>query len=370
MSDTFQIELDTAAFRDALSIVARVIPTRSPKASLLCVHLGASDGKLQLKGSDGDALVSLDMLRVEVVEPGQRLVPLDKLRAFAARVTTPTLRLTAGPNGSVLLAAGGIKATINGMPDADPPSVYVGEVEPWTTLSVTDLRRGLSACLPAVARENSRYAIRGVALAPEGNGVDFVATDGHRLHKATVPGKSDGKLIVLPARLATLLLAMPGEGDASVETDNQHAVFKGDGWALTGGLVQGNFPPYRDVIPKRAQQTIAVTVGTAELAEALGAASVFVTSETKGVRVKVGEGMSLETVAPEDGRSDVVVSGAACEGGAIELGINPAYALDAVKGAGVESVELSMISANKPVLVMGGDFTGVVMPVNLEGGGA
>ena len=128
----------------------------------------------------------------------------------------------------------------------------------------------------APARETSRYAINGIFLEFDINGkIRATSTDGHRLHSVQQSGFSDhgkdwfdrnGRSVILPRlRLpsGTNRLAISYEtvnsGSGNFSMVGSVAVRYGKKGKL-GGLenvgsmdispIDGNFPPYREVIPK------------------------------------------------------------------------------------------------------------------------
>ena len=68
----------------------------------------------------------------------------------------------------------------------------------------------------------------------------------------------------------------------------------------------------------------------------------------------------------EMGEAEIKLSLVDYAGDALEIGFNPGYVLDALKVAGAETVTLEMKAPNKPGVLRAGDFTYVVMPVNLN----
>jgi len=70
---------DRGALVESLNLVGGVVVARTPKPVLTCVKLSASEGNLTLSATDLEVAVRLCTPRVEVQEPGEALIPADKL---------------------------------------------------------------------------------------------------------------------------------------------------------------------------------------------------------------------------------------------------------------------------------------------------
>ena len=89
---------DRAALLDAIILVSGVVASRTPRPQLTCVKLstGTVDGvgELSLAATDAEISLILRTAKVDIVEPGEVLVPAEKLRQIvAAEDNEPTLTI-------------------------------------------------------------------------------------------------------------------------------------------------------------------------------------------------------------------------------------------------------------------------------------
>ena len=84
---------DRGALLESLNMVNGVIVTRTPKPVLTCVKITAQNDALTLSATDLELAVRVTTPRVEIQEPGDALVPADKLRQIVSESTDPTLTL-------------------------------------------------------------------------------------------------------------------------------------------------------------------------------------------------------------------------------------------------------------------------------------
>ncbi|MEO1235895.1 MAG: DNA polymerase III subunit beta [Planctomycetota bacterium] len=371
---------DRGALVESLGLVGGVVVARTPKPVLTCVKLTAGDPSsggeaegLVLEATDTEVSVRLSTPRVEVAEPGSALIPADKLQQIVRESIDPTLTLSTEQDVAHITGQDS-KFKIFGHPPADFPATTAFDGDPDFTLNAGDLHRLIAQTLFATARENSRYAINGVLVERTGNKLAVVATDGHRLAlargtcKAADSGGEDTRSAIVPTKALNLLLRLFDDAEQTVSVriaDNQIA-FKTDDAVLVSNLVEGNFPPYADVIPKDGDKK--ASLATDLFVSAVRRAALLTNEESKGVRMAFApEGLTLSSRAPEMGEAEVHVEMPEYSGEPVEIGFNPAYLLDALKVVDESQVHLELKGPNKPgVLRTGPNFLYVVMPVNLQ----
>ncbi len=356
---------------EALALIGGVAASRTPKPVLTCVKLAADPGSgLELTATDLETGVRMRSERVDVEAAGEALIPADKLAQIVRESVDPTITIeTEGDSATITGRDSRFK--VFGYASGDFPPVPSFDGEPDFTLAASELHRLIAMTLFATAKENSRYAINGVLMERSGDNLTVVATDGHRLALArgTCEGGSDEtRSAIIPAKALQLLLRLFDDAEESVRVQlkDGRVLFATDKATLSSNLVEGNFPPYKDVIPKDGDRK--ATLATDVLISAVRRAQLLTNEESKGVRMAFSEsGLKLTSRAPEMGEAEIDVEVPHYTGEPIEIGFNPAYLLDALKVVDREQVELEMKAGNKPgVLRTGPNFLYVVMPVNLQ----
>lgn len=363
---------DRGALVESLNLVAAVVASRTPKPVLMCVKLTAEagDAGLTLAATDLEIAVRLSTPRVEVETAGETLVPADKLTQIVRESTDPTLAIET--DGDVTQITGqDSKFKIFGQPVSDFPPIpqFTGEAD--FEISAAELHRLIAMTIFATARENSRYAINGVLIEREKKKLAVVATDGHRLALAKGTCKSakdEARNAIVPTKALNLLLRLFDDAEQTVRikvVENQ-ILFATDQATLSSNLVEGNFPPYQDVIPKDGDKK--ATLPTDLFVSAVRRAALLTNEESKGVRMAFSDhGLTISSRAPEMGEAEITVEVPRFEGESLDIGFNPAYLLDALKVVDENEVQMELKAANKPgVLRTGANFTYVVMPVNLQ----
>jgi DNA polymerase-3 subunit beta len=363
---------DRGALVEALNVVGGVVVTRTPKPVLACVKLTAEGSTLTLAATDMEVGITLATARVEVQQAGSALVPADKLSAIVRESIDPTLTIHVEQDQATITGQDS-KFKIFGYQVADFPPVSEFKGDADFEVSANDLHRLIALTIFATARENSRYAINGVLVERDGNKLTVVATDGHRLAMAKgacKAPKSEGKptTAIVPTKALHLLqrLFNDGEETVRVKIENSQILFATDAATLASNLVEGNFPPYKDVVPKDGDRKAMLNTDT--LVSAFRRAALLTNEESKGVKMSFSkDGLTLTSRAPEMGEAEINVELPEYSGEPIEIGFNPVYMLDALKVIEEDKVNFEFKAGNKPgVLKTAGNFLYVVMPVNLQ----
>ena len=361
---------DRGALVDCLNLVGAVVVSRTPKPALTCVSISAASDSVTLAGTDLEVAVRLSTPRVEVAEPGEALIPADKLSQIVRESIDPTLQIETEQDVAHITGADS-KFKIFGHPPTDFPPLPRFSGDPDFEIPAAELHRLIAMTIFATARENSRYAINGVLMERTKNKLALVATDGHRLALARGTCKGGGdetRNAIAPTKALTLLLRLFSDAEQTVKVklDDGQILFSTDNAELSSKLVEGTFPPYADVIPKDGDKKAALA--TDVFVSAVRRAALLTNEESKGVRLAFSDqGLTLSSRAPEMGEAEINVDVAEYDGEPVEIGFNPAYILDALKVVDDPQVHLELKAANKPgVMRTGPNFLYVVMPVNLQ----
>lgn len=361
---------DRGALVETLNLAGAVVVSRTPKRVLTCVKLTAADDRLTIEATDMEVSLSVSTPRVEVAEAGEALIPADKLSQIVKESTDPTLTIETDADSAHIRGEDShFKVFMHNV--SEFPGLPAFEGEPDFVISTRELGQLIHQTIYATARENSRYAINGVLVERKGKKIAVVATDGHRLALARGDCQSsaaEGGDVIVPTKALNMLQRLLGDEEQAVRVkiaENQ-ALFSTEGATLASTLVEGNFPPYSDVIPKDGDRK--ATLSTDLFISAVRRAALLTNEESKGVRLAFSkDGLKLSSRAPEMGEAEINVDCPDYQGEPIEIGFNPAYVLDALKVVDADQITLEMKAPNKPgVLRTGPNFTYVVMPVNLQ----
>lgn len=360
------------ALLEALNVAGNAIATRTPKPALQCVKLTAAADKLIVAATDLEVAIRYQDSQVQVDKQGEALVPLEKLREIVRESGDDTLALELTSEG-MNIKGNDSHFRIFVQDPADFPPVHDFEGISDFEIVGAQFKQLITQTLFAVAKESTRYAFNGVLLNIKNKKLVMVGTDGRRLAHArgdlasVNKNSADAIKAIIPQKTLQMIekLLTDGEEKVAVQIRDTQVTFHTNTATLTSNLVEGQYPPYEDVIPKDADKKM--TCGTADFLSAVRRASLLVTEDTKGVRFAFSKkGLVLTSRSPEAGESTI---NCACkfDGADIEIGFNPTFLIEALKVADSDEVTIEMTMPNRPgLLKSGANFQYVIMPVNLQ----
>lgn len=364
-----KIVCNRGALLDALNIVGTVISARTPKPVLLCVKLTAEKDKLTIAATDLEVAIRYTDVQVQVDEEGEILLAADKFRDIVRESIDDTLSIEAGKEDMAVIKGQDSVFKILAQDAAAFPPVPDFEGETDFEQPAGQLKRMITQTLFATAKESTRYAFNGTLVVAKDKQITLVSTDGRRLALAKgelSSGKGENQAIV-PAKAMQLVEKLLGDAQETVgfQLRENQIIFRTSSATLTSNLVEGQFPPYGDVIPKDTDKRM--TAATADFLSAVRRSALLSTEETKGVRMHfTKKGLVLSSSSPEAGEATVNFP-CKFDGADIEIGFNPAFVVEALRVVDSDEVTLELTAPNRPGLLKSGpNFLYVIMPVNLQ----
>jgi DNA polymerase III subunit beta len=360
------------ALLEALTVAGNVVNPRTPKPVLQCIKVSAADDRLTLAATDLEVAIRYSDAQVQIEQAGEALLPADKFRDIVRESMDDTLSISIKDDRAIIKGHDS-EFKIFTQPASEFPPVPDFEGESDFEVAGGHLKQLIGQTLFAAAKESTRYAFNGVLVVAKGKKISLVSTDGRRLAQANGDLHSTGKLskegakAIIPTKALTLvekLIDDPEEAVGFQVRENQ-VIFHTASATLTSNLVEGQFPPYEDVIPKDADKKM--TASTADFLSAIKRAALLTTEESKGVRMHFTKnGLKLTSRSPEAGEAEVNFP-CKFEGGEVEIGFNPNFLTEALRVVDTDEIDLELTAANRPGLLKGGsNFLYVIMPVNLQ----
>ena len=244
-----EVRLPKRSFSDALTIIERIIPTRSSNAVLTQLWVEARPEGLLLRGSNGEIDLEITV-PAEVSGEGVRLVPGQLIGQVVRNLpgelvemvlTDKELNLESG-NFSTRLATGD--------PDDYPRFNFAGEE--FVRLPAAELARAIQRVRYAASNEDYRAIFRGVQVELHPGRLRTVASDGFRLALYDLARPlEEQKRFVVPARSADEIIKVldRAEGEVGLGVEGGHLTLTAAGFRLVVALMEGEFPEYERVIP-------------------------------------------------------------------------------------------------------------------------
>jgi DNA polymerase-3 subunit beta len=270
------VTFHAAELRKAVAIAAQVAERRSTIAILGMIRITASKDAAMVRATD------LDMEIFAYLDPIEAVGTVDF--TIAPRLMASLLRWADGEvtistnKDMVTIQIDDVEATVRDLcnPATDWPYMD-SPVSDQAILSEAMFHKALSACIPCISTEETRYYLNGIWLHQVEGRACMVATDGHRLAKyqSQEAWPFAGQIIhTRTVKLLHRLMKAGGNGEiiAMAAPDQSNSAdptlapknpanrveFRGTGWRLIAKTIDGTYPDYTRVIPQAEAKITAV----------------------------------------------------------------------------------------------------------------
>jgi DNA polymerase-3 subunit beta len=348
---------------DVLSRAARAVSTRSPLPILQGLLVEVSGRVLRVTGTDLDLTVRTD-LEVEVLDEGRTVVPA-RLLSEAVRKLPPGAVVLQAEGGEVELTGGGPRFRFREMPVDDFPALPVADLQEGLDIDGDDFLGALAQVAVAASHDDARPVLTGVYFESHEEGLRLVATDSYRLALRDLPAIRGSLAGLIPVRALRELSRTIGAKKMTVAVGAREASFGSSRGTLTVRLIEGTFPPYRQLLP--SDYPARLVVSRDGLLEAIDRAA-LVAEEHIPVRLQLQEGGVELSVTRQDVGAETEHVAGEYHGEEMTIAFNSRYLNDGVGAIEEEQVALDVIDPLKPGVVRGAegeDFLYLLMPVRL-----
>lgn len=364
-----KIECIREQLGDALGRASKIAGKNITLPVLSGVYLDATQKNLSIKATNLDLGISI-VVPAKIIEPGALVVSAGTISSLVSSLPPKEKNVTMVVEKQVLeLKTPNINTKIKLLALEDFPLIpEVGEG--GFSLPARDLVWGIRSVIFAAAQGNIKPEICSVAITAEKDFLVFAATDSFRLaeKKIKVKGIANFKQIIIPQKNAAEIIRIfdQGEEDVNVSVQEHQIALRSQNIYLTSRVVEGNFPDYRQIIPK--QNTTQAVLLKQDLTNALKTSLIF-SNTFDQLALKVSP--KTKTFVVESNNANVGESAtkieAALEGEDISLNINQKYFSDCLQSISVDSVSLNFSGQAKPLVIQGigeASFLYLMMPMN------
>jgi DNA polymerase III subunit beta len=344
--------------KSTLPILANVLLRSEGKDRLLC---GATDLNVT-------TMVSLG---AKIEKEGGITLSARQLYEIVKGLPDDEVRVRRTEQNWAEIRSGKVEFKVVGMSDRDYPKLpAIQEAETFKVESSV-LRDMIAKTIFSVSTDETRQHLAGVLFECDGVTARMVSTDGHRLSKVSRPLPGGPKLsqgVLIPRKgVIELRRAIETrEAPSAIGVHDGNFVLKADDVGLSVKLIDGQFPPYEQVIPKDNDR--AFVVSRAALLDGLRRVSLMSSDKTSGVRLAVEKGrIRIESDNPDLGAAKEEIE-VPYKGTPVQIGFNARYFVDILTEIETPEVRVELSGELDPAVVRpadGGDYVCVVMPMRL-----
>jgi DNA polymerase-3 subunit beta len=362
-----------------LGIVGHAVSARSTLPVLANILLTTDGGRLKLSATNLEIGITC-WVDAEVSEDGALTVPAKLLTELVSALPPETIELTLKDGHALAVKSRRTAATLKGLDTTEFPLIPTAEgSEAPVTLEAAQLKEMINQVAFSAATDDARPVFTGVLVQIGEETVTLVAADAFRLAVRTAPlaapSHTQGDILIPAKTLTELARILPGEGHVQmiVTPNRSQVLFHAEGLELVSRLIDGQFPNYRQILPKG--HTTRAVIDAAELRAVARAAALFARDSSNIVRLTVhkGEGTDLEPgnvilqATAEDVGDQTGVVSAAIDGQDLTVIFNVRYITEVLGVIDTPEIALELNTPQAPAVVRpvgGADYTYVMMPMH------
>ena len=366
-------------FSNGLQQVLNVVGARATMPILSNVLIEAEEGHISLTTTNLDLGIRC-RIKADVSEPGGLTLPVRKLATIIRELPQNEIFIETSDNNQAKITSGGSNFKIMGISTEEFPPLPSFENRHVFELSQSEIVSMLKSVSYGQSSDENRYILNGVYFNFADEKLTLVATDGRRRALTALDteiSEDNVGSLILPAKTVAELERLMGKGDkVKIAFNDRQAAFEisiedssdtglVDHLYLVSKIVEGNYPNYRQVIPKETEHR--VKIERELMLECVHRAALVTSDKSNSVKLKVSKNLlEISGSSTEYGESHESMA-IAYDGPEVQVAFNPQFLIEPLKALTKDEVFFEFKDELSPGLFKTLDnFICVVMPLRLN----
>lgn len=357
-----------------MQIVQPVIASKITLPVLSNFLFETEKDKIKLSATDLEIGVTC-YIKAEIISEGAITIPAKRFSDIVKEVAEGNIEIRSDETNQINIKANKSKFVLMGIEKKDYPTLPDFQKENIFSLKTQVLNSMFKKTIFAVSKDSQRYVLNGVCFIVEDGTVKAVSTDGRRLSYITMDGvdKTIKGKVIIPTKAVSDILRLISSNDKIEEvqislSDNLMTVMIGDITFQTK-LIEGVFPNYEQVIPKKTMSKIRLNVAdmmSAVKQMALLTGDKLVADRASSVKLSFEKNkmiVSANTVGLGSGEAEVETE---YSGEVFDVNFNPNYLKDILQNIEDENIYFAYTTSQNPVVITpekNKNYLCVVMPM-------
>jgi len=367
-----KIECSKEVLIENISIAEKTTGKNLTLPVLGCLLLDATeDDVLKIRATNIDLGIEL-RVPAKISEPGQVVVPGNILQSVVSSMYDSNDITLSLSGGNLSVSTPKSKTIIKSLPTEDFPTLPEIEKDDITfPINTSDFLKGMQSVWYSASTTTIKQELSTVYIYIFDKKIYFVATDSFRLGEKTLTTSKnvDFEPILIPIKNVVEIIKVfefLGDQEITVFLNNNQIIFKTNDVYITSRLIDGNFPDYKQILPKEFSSEVIVL--KQDLINVLKKINIF---SDKSNQVQFSVEPSKKKVILKAQNKDVGETTETLEtavsGEDLQISFNHKYITDALHSINSDSVTLSFTGLSRPMVMRGvsdNSFLYLVMPMN------
>jgi DNA polymerase-3 subunit beta len=368
MTTTVQFRGERDTLLATITNPGRAAATRGYSLPVLTgLRVEAANNRIAVTGTDLELTITASGDAMTDV-PGTVVLPA-RLTADIIRSLEPGVVTVTVEDESCKIEGGRSNFDVRVLPADEFPRLAVPDLSAGTVVDGQAFGKALAQVVPAAGTDDARPILTGVLISQNDGDLRLVATDSYRLATRDLPGigplQADD--VNVPARALAEVGRLIGKNEkVTVILGARDVTFASGDTVLTSVLIQGEFPPYKRLIPDTLPNSL--TVEREHFIEAVTRVSLLAREATPIRMAMTADGVELRAITQDVGEAVEPVDGI-FSGNDLTCAFNPLYMRQGLESCTGDTVTLLTTDALKPALLRSQadpTFTYLLMPVRVS----
>lgn len=350
------------------------------------IHLEAKKGGLEISSTNLEIGVTCKT-RAKVEREGKIAIPGRIIGGFLGQLDKEGKVIIETKDNSLFITCHGNKAVIKGVSAKDFPLIPKPHTQALIEINSAEFQEKVNKILPCVATSEARQELTGVLITFLEEKLVLAATDSFRLAESVIKLEKNNifedykrflvrnNTIIVPARTLVEVLrniTSPNDKLKIFLGENQIFFKIDDDILFVSRLIDGKYPEYRLVIPKKFSSN--VLVKREEFIRVVKLASIFSDSKNREIKVEIKKEKNKMTILAQSLETGENASEINCRANVksdSEIAFNSRYILDALNVISSPSVFIGFNDAFGPVIFkeitsegkIKDDYLHIIMPI-------
>jgi len=341
--------------KDGLRAIERITDQNSNLPILKNFLIESFDNKIKISATNLELAVT-SYISGKIIENGSLTIPLHFFNSIINNLQTEKINLES-ENEKLTIKTDNYQAEIKGIKKDEFPIIPKIENEKfYLEINNSILKNSLSSIVNSTTNEN-KPELNGVLFDYQDTLIKLAATDTFRLSEKTIFNtqynsniEKKFKTIIPTKTIQEVIRGLQFEENTSIFFDQNQILFKNESIEIISRLINGEFPDYSQIIPKKFETEI--TLNNNELVNAVKLASVFSDrlNEVKIIIKENAKNIEVYSAGSNLGENKYLIP-AKISGSPMEIIFNWRYLLDGIKNLTSENIFLGINNNNKPALL-------------------
>lgn len=363
-----------------LNVVSKAVSPRSTLPVLANILIATDEGRVRLSATNLEMGITC-WIPARIEEEGSTTVPARTFSDLVSTLPGDQVMLKLDTQTQTLNVRGGTSTNDIKCIDAQEfPPLPVPDFDGAVQINVGDFREMIHQVAFAASSDEARPVLMGVLVQVDKDKLTMAAADGFRLsvRKAVLSTPSPAPVsAIVPSQALRELARVATDGEEPIymilPKGRGQVVFRVKDVEVVSQLIDGAFPDYQQIIPRKYNQR--TLVSTASLLKACKQAEIFARegSNVARLNIKSSQGemqpseVEISATSEETGKNETIVE-ATVDGGGLLIAFNVKFLREALEVIRTPNVALETSAPNAPGVVkpVGDDqFLHVIMPMHL-----